>query len=137
MKTNQNLKSGIREPKRLWHAALAGLALTAAIVTAQAQPTYLNTFNTSSSPFRFDYGATTPAANHAVTFAPGPTYDAGGSAASGSAKLAWTFNYVADGAGGATFTADIVFPATNVVGYTLSFDIMVDPSSTPGLLGDY
>jgi PEP-CTERM motif-containing protein len=121
-----------------------------AAVTVQAQ--YLNTFDTSSSfvtgsanrtynppPmwFGFDYGTPTATATASVSWASGPTYDAGGSAASGSAKLSWTFNTTVDGAGSAAFTADIFSSAQNYSGGTLSFDIMVDPSSTLDAYGGY
>ncbi len=99
-----------------------------------AQAQYLNTFDTSSSPFRYDYGNDT---NHSVAWMSGPAYDAGGSAFSGSARLSWTWDYSTKGAGAAAFTADLFYPAQNYAGATLSFDLMVDSSSTAGGLNDY
>ena len=104
-------------------------------ITAQAQ--YSNPFNTTSSPFRFDYGTATAAATATATWASGPTFDAGGSVLSGSAKLSWTWNHVADGDGSAAFTADILSPAQSFVGGTLSFDLYLASSSTAGVSGDY
>ena len=109
-------------------SAVAALSLA---LSANAQ--YTNTFDSSSSPFRYDFGnAITPT----VTFG---TNDAGGSPLggypnSGSAALSWTWNGTA---GGADFTVDFLYPAANYVGATVSFDIYVDPSSTPGGYNDY
>jgi hypothetical protein len=110
-------------------AALVAGGLSA--VSAQAQ--YLNTFGSSSSPFRFDYGTV---ASDSVTWASGPTFDAGGSAGSGSADLSWT--WASSGSGqGAAFTADLFGTDQNYVGATLSFDIYVASSSTPGTDNSY
>ena len=105
-------------------------------ITAKAQ--YSNPFNTTSSPFRFDYGTATAVATATATWASGPTFDAGGSALSGSAKLSWTWNHVADGDGSAAFTADILgTPGQSFVGGTLSFDLYLASTSTAGVSGDY
>ena len=87
------------------------LAATAALFLGcqaygQSAAGYTNSFNTSSSPMRYDFGN---AISPSVTFA---TNDAGGSLAggypnSGSANLSWTWN----SAGGAVFTGDFIFPA--------------------------
>ena len=112
--------------------------VASALAGTGAQAQYLNTFDSGTSPWRFDYGTATASANHSVTFAPGPTYDAGGSGASGSAELSWTWNETADGDGSTAFTADVLgTPGQSFVGGTLSFDIYLDPSSTPGNFGDY
>ena len=123
----KTMKKNVRVKYLLVAAAALSIGLS-----ANAQIGYTNTFDTTSSPFRWDYGAPTPTATEAVTWAPGPTYDAGGSASSGSAELGWDFNYTADGAGGANFTADMVYPAENWAGWTVSFDIMVDSVLNPG-----
>ena len=86
-------------------SAVAALSLA---LSANAQ--YTNTFDSSSSPFRYDFGnAVTPA----VTWV---TNDAGGSPSSGSVKLNWNW----DGSvGGAAFTADILSTSTDCAGATL------------------
>ena len=106
--------------------AVAALSLA---LSASAQ--YSNPFDSSSSPFRYDFGN---AVSPSVTWASGPTYDAGGSISSGAVKLSWTW---AGTVGGADFTADILGTPTDCAGATLSFDIYVDPASTPGNYGDY
>ena len=82
----------------------------------------------------YDYGNAT--SSNAV-WASGPTYDAGNSSSSGSLELSWTWDYTANGDGSADFTLDVFPSAVDCSGGTLSFDIMIDPSSTPGLAGDY
>jgi len=82
----------------------------------------------------YDYGNATA---NSVAWASGPTYDAGGSPTSGSLELNWTWNYTANGAGSADFTMDLFPSAIDCSGGTLSFDIMVDPSSTAGGYSDY
>jgi hypothetical protein len=52
-------------------------------------------------------------------------------------QLDWTWNYTANGAGAADFTADVFASGVDCSGGTLSFDIMLDPSSTAGGSGDY
>jgi hypothetical protein len=102
----------------------------------QSAAGYTNSFDTSFSPMRYDFGSVlTPT----VTFA---TNDAGGSLAggypnSGSANLSWTFSYSTKGASGADFTGDFIYPAGNYAGATVSFDIYVDTNSTPGGYNDY
>lgn len=130
-------------------AAIAVVGL--ATVSAQAQ--YLNTFDTSSSFVTgsanrtynpppawigFDYGTPTATSSASVAWASGPTYDAGGSAGSGSVELSWNFNDSVDTSGGGTaFTMDLYSTAQNYAGGTLSFDIYLAPGSTPGAYGDY
>jgi hypothetical protein len=124
--------------------ALAVASLTA--VTAKAQ--YLNTFDTSGSfttgsrTFNpppiwigFDFGSATATANHSIAWT---SLDAGGNAGSGSVQLGWTWNTAVDGAGSAAFTMDLLpSPGQSFVGGTLSFDLYLDPSSTPGNFNDY
>jgi hypothetical protein len=59
------------------------------------------------------------------------------SASSNAMQLSWTWDYTANGAGAAVFTMDLFASAVSCSGGTLSFDILVDPSSTPGGYGDY
>jgi hypothetical protein len=131
--------------KKMPLLVLVTMGLT--VVTAQAQ--YLNTFDTSSSfvtgaanrtynppPawFGFDYGTPTASSTASVSWS---SNDYNNSLTSGSAKLNWTFNTTADGAGSAAFTMDLFGSAQNYSGGTLSFDIMVDPSSTLDAYGGY
>ncbi|MGD0206522.1 MAG: hypothetical protein ABSC89_02795 [Verrucomicrobiota bacterium] len=69
-----------------------------------------------------------------IDWVSGPTYDAGGSSGSGSVQLKWTW---AGGSGNEAFTMDLFASAQNLAGGTLSFDIMIDPSSTAGTNSDY
>jgi hypothetical protein len=69
-----------------------------------------------------------------IDWVSGPTYDAGGSSGSGSVKLEWTW---AGGSGNEAFTMDLFASAQILAGGTLSFDIMIDPSSTAGTNSDY
>jgi len=104
---------------------------------------YVNTFDTSGSftatrnynppPLWIGYDSGDDA-SPTVTWASGSTYDAGNSASSGSAKLSWTW---AGGSGNEAFTFDVFGSAQDLSGGTLSFDIMIDPSSTAGTNGDY
>jgi hypothetical protein len=64
----------------------------------------------------------------------GPTYDAGGSAGSGSVQLKWNW---AGGSGNECFVIDVFQSGIDLSGGTLSFDIMIDPSSTAGTNNDY
>jgi hypothetical protein len=116
--------------RRLVLTALVASGMAGA--SAQAQTPYLNTFDSSSSPFRFDFGGNVTA--DSVAWAAGPTYDAGGIGSSGSAQLNWTWS---GPSGGAAFTADIIFPGQNYAGATLTFDIMVASSGVAGGSGDY
>jgi len=104
---------------------------------------FLNTFDTSSSfensrdynppPMgaAYDFGDDNTAT---VTWAAGPTYDAAGSAGSGSMKFSWSF---AGGSGNEAFTMDLFPSGQSFLGSTLSFDIYIDPSSTAGTNSDY
>ena len=116
MKTNANVK--------YLFGAVAALSIA---LSADAQ--YTNHFDTSSAPFRHDFGnGVTPTASWS-------TSDAGGSPnSSGSAKLSWTWNGTV---GGEDFTADIFPTSTDCAGATLSFDIFVNTNSTPGNHNDY
>ena len=69
-----------------------------------------------------------------VNWVAGPTYDAGGSAGSGSVQLSWNF---AGGSGDEAITVDTFGSAQTLNGGTLSFDLMIDASSTPGTNNDY
>ena len=103
--------------------AVAALSLA---FSAEAQ--YTNHFDSSSAPFRHDFGnGVTPTASWS-------TNDAGGNSGSGSAKLNWNWN---GSAGGEDFTADILSTSTDCAGATLSFDIFVDTNSTPGNYNDF
>lgn len=105
---------------------------------------FVNTFDTSGSFINsgrnynpppiwigYDFGDDSAAT---VTWAAGPTYDAGGNSGSGSAKFNWTW---AGGSGNEAFTMDLFASAQDLTGGTLSFDIMIDPSSTAGTNADY
>jgi hypothetical protein len=113
---------------RLVLTALVASGLAGA--SALAQTPYSNTFDSSSSPFYFDYGTS----GSSVSWASGPTYDAGGSGTSGSAQLNCTFTAPNQGD---AFTAGIIYPGQNYAGATLTFDIMVASSGVPGGYGDY
>lgn len=104
---------------------------------------YLNTFGTSNyianarnyNPppiaISYDFGDDSAAT---VDWVAGPTHDAGGSSGSGSVQLKWTW---AGGNGNEAFTMDLFASGQNLAGGTLSFDIMIDPSSTAGTNNDY
>ena len=119
---------------------------SAVVPTPVYSVAFLNTFDNTSSfnnarnynppPMGsgFDYGNSTA---NTIAWAAGPTYDAGGSSASGSFELNWTWDHTANGDGSADFTVDLFPQAIDCSGGTLSFDIMIDPSSTAGDAGDY
>jgi len=88
-------------------------------------------FNPPPPNVRFDYGSATAKANHSVTWSPlnSPNPALGG-AGSGSVELAWTWNTVADGDGSAAWTMDVQNTAQSYT--SISFDMMIDPSSTHG-----
>ncbi len=104
---------------------------------------FLNTFGTSNyitsgrnwNPppiyIAYDFGDDSAATADWVS---GPTYDAGGSAGSGSVQLNWTW---AGGSGNEAYVIDIFASGQNLSGGTLSFDLMIDPSSTAGTNNDY
>jgi hypothetical protein len=81
---------------------------------------------------RFDYGSTTAASSATETWSPN---DAGGNPSSGSLKLSWNWNIAADGANSAAFTLDLY--NNPVTASALSFDIMIDPNSTPDAYNGY
>jgi hypothetical protein len=85
-----------------------------------------------------DYGTATFLSTASVSWASGAAYDAGGNPSSGSVKLNWNWNDTADGAGSAAFVIDM-YPSGQLLlaPAILSFDMMVDPSSTPGMYNDY
>jgi hypothetical protein len=129
--------------------ALAILMLAASMAVSRADTIYYqNTFDNSSSfqttanynpppiAVRFDSGTATAHSTFSAAWASGPTYDAGGSSGSGSVKINWNWNYTADGAGSCAIVIDL-FPAQITNASAISFDIMLDPSSTPGGFGDY
>jgi hypothetical protein len=135
---------------------LTTLAVAAlATVSAKAQ-NYLNTFDNSGSfvtstsfpafgsygldnpgspqvpNVRFDFGSPTATANNSIAFS---STENNGAAGSGSLALSWNWNFTADGASAAAFTMDLL---NNAQTYSsISFDILIDPSSTVGLNGDY
>jgi hypothetical protein len=86
-----------------------------------------------------DYGTATFLSTATVSWASGAAYDAGGDPASGSVKLSWDWNDSTDAAGSAAFVIDL-YPSAQTIGgagAVLSFDMMVDPNSTPGQYSDY
>lgn len=136
-----------------WTLPDAGFVLTAASslkgpwaeVIGSTTPitNFANPFNTSGS-FQngrnynpppmgvgYDFGDDS---SPTIAWAAGPTYDAAGSAASGSLEFSWAF---AGGSGNEAFTMDLFPSGQNFSGATLSFDIMIDPVSTPGTNADY
>ena len=122
---------------------MTAVAATLAAVTAQAQ--YLNTFDTPGSITTgtrtynppptwvgYDYGNATA---DSVAWS---SLDAAGNPSSGSVELNWTWDYADNGAGSAGFTFDIYpYPGVSYVGGTLSFDLYLASSSTPGGYSDY
>ena len=104
-------------------------------VTSTGFPSY-NTYglDNPASPIpnvRFDYGGTTTTANNVgIAFS---TNDAAGSPASGSIKFTIPMDVTVDGGNTkGAFTFDFyhnLFASSNLA--SLSFDVMVDPSSTP------
>jgi len=118
---------------------LATLVATV-LATASAQAQYLNTFDTSSSVdagsrnyspppigVAFDYGGFTPSLTESVNYS-STVNDTAGNPSSGSVQLNWNFA-ASDGGASAAFTFDL-FPTAQTF-TSLSFDIMVAPSSTP------
>jgi hypothetical protein len=129
--------------------ALTVLMLAASMAVGRADVIYYqNTFDNSSSfqttanynpppiAVRFDSGTATAQSTFSAAWASGPTYDAGGSSGSGSVKINWNWNFTADGAGSCAIVIDL-FPAQITNASAISFDIMLDPASTPGGYGDY
>jgi hypothetical protein len=104
-------------------------------VTSSGFPSY-NTYglDNSSTPIpnvRFDFGGTTTTgANVAIAFA---TNDAAGNPASGSIKFTIPMDVTVDGGNTkGAFTFDFYHNSTAATNLSsLSFDVMVDPSSTP------
>jgi hypothetical protein len=93
-----------------------------------------NTRNYNPPPIAisYDFGDDSAAT---VDWIAGPTHDAGGSSGSGSVELKWTW---AGGSGNEAFTMDLfAAPGVDCSGGTLSFDVMIDPSSTAGTNNDY
>lgn len=92
---------------------------------------WYNTFNPPPPNIRMDYGSSTATNNHSVTYSalnsPNPAL---GGVGSGSVQLAWTWNTVADGDGSAAWTFDVLNTAQSFT--SISFDMMIDPSSTHG-----
>jgi len=140
--------------KTILHKGRASVALTASLLAISMGLSradliyYQNTFDNSGSfqttanynpppiSVRFDSGTATASSTFSAAWASGPTYDAGASAGSGSVEVSWTWNYTADGAGSCALTIDL-FPAQITNASAISFDIMLDPSSTPGGYNDY
>jgi len=88
-------------------------------------------YNPPPMAISYDFGDDATAT---IDWVAGPTYDAGGSAGSGSAQFKWTW---AGGSGNEAFTMDLFPSGQNLSGGTLSFDLMIDPSSTAGTNNDY
>lgn len=91
----------------------------ASVGTAKAD--YMNTFDSSVSPLRYDFGGT---GNPTVTL--NTTYNTAGAAGSGSAQFSFSFANQS----GLAYTADIFSTPTTI--YNISFDLLVDPSSASG-----
>jgi hypothetical protein len=116
-----------------WSNVVGPLVITTNFVNTFGTSNFLsNTRNYNPPPMAisYDFGAD-PAAT--VDWVSGPTYDAGGSSGSGSVELKWTWA----GSGNEAFTMDLFPSGQNLAGGTLSFDIMIDPSSTAGTNSDY
>src|ERR1700690_2775806 len=111
---------------------LGALVLTGLAGTSTMAQTTVYTFDTSSSPGRFDYGG--PHDSGAVSWS---SIDKAGSPSSGSALLAGTINQTTDGTsdGYVAFTFDTTYPATSF--YDLSFDIMIGAGSATDSFGGY
>jgi len=124
-------------------ASSLGGPWTAVIGSYTPTTNYVNTFDTSGAiasgrnynppPMGAGYDSGDDS-SPTIAWAAGPTYDAHGNAASGSISLGWAF---AGGSGNEAFTFDILPSGQSFSGATLSFDIMIDPSSTAGTNGDY
>jgi hypothetical protein len=89
-------------------------------------------FNPPAQTFRFEFGGQGPTVHHSASFT--KTEDDTGNGG-GSAKLSWTFAGSSDGSESSAFTSDI-FPNAEMV-TAVSFDLMVDPSSTIGGFNRY
>jgi hypothetical protein len=136
----------------MWMAlAPIGASLVATSIAGAQTATYTNTFDDSSSfqtsanynpppiSMRFDYGGSSPTAHHSIAWT-GAQDDTGNSG--GSVDLGWAFAAAYDGGETSAFTSDI-FPYTttpDTPGYAvtdISFNLMVDPSSTKDIYGGY
>lgn len=131
--------------------APVGAALIATSMASAQTGTFTNTFDNSSSivlvrdynpppeSFVFDYGGSGPTAHHSVAWT-GAEND-GGPAGSGSVQLSWTFNGPSSGGATAAFTTDVFPYATGTqpgaMVTDISFNLMVDPSSTQDKYGGY
>lgn len=116
-----------------WSNVVGPLVITTNLLNSFGTSNFLsNTRNYNPPPMAisYDFGADSAAK---VDWVAGPTYDAGGSSGSGSVELKWTWA----GIGNEAFTMDLFASAQNLAGGTLSFDIMIDPSSTAGTNSDY
>ncbi len=117
-----------------WSAVIGSYTPTTNFVnTFASSSSFENIRNYNPPPMgvAYDFGDDNTAT---VTWAGGPTYDAAGSAGSGSIKYSWSF---AGGSGNEAFTMDLLPSGQSFLGSTLSFDIMIDPSSTAGTNADY
>jgi hypothetical protein len=117
-----------------WSAVIGSYTPTTNFVnTFASSSSFENIRNYNPPPMgvAYDFGDDNTAT---VTWAGGPTYDAAGSAGSGSMKYSWSF---AGGSGNEAFTMDLFPSGQSFLGSTLSFDIMIDPSSTAGTNADY
>jgi hypothetical protein len=125
MKTEQNNKSGIRQPSRLWRASLAGLTLAASISVSHAYQVVLNQFNSAAEVTAFgtlqNWNGST---NGSVSFS---TQDAQANAASGSMKMQIEYSTTENGGTFASVAAPMPLYAPLVT--AVEFDIMVDPAS--------
>jgi hypothetical protein len=128
------------------------LLVAAAVIFIAAQAsaqTTTFTFDTSSSfqhngshnynpppiAAEFDYGGTVPSTNHTVDWSPNESTFTN-TPGSGSMKLNWIWSHTVDGDNAAAFIVDtFASPAPSIS--NVSFDIMVDPSSTADAFGGY
>jgi hypothetical protein len=125
----------------------ASLILVASAMLARADaPVYSNPFDNSASvqnngsanynpppvSTEFEFGSVV---SHSIAWV---TNDAQASPVSGSLKFNWTWNDTETNGASVDFRFDLfTFAGTVTNASALSFDIMVDPSSTPGALGDF
>jgi hypothetical protein len=134
MKTKQNNKSGICQPKWLWRAALAGLTLAASVSMANAATIVINTFDSSAE--TANYGI---AYGNANTFSDVPalsfsTDDANGSPSSGSLQFVEEYG---QGAAQGAYAYYFATPLTGIGQITnLEFDLKVDPASALDTFGN-
>jgi hypothetical protein len=90
-------------------------------------------YNPPPMSIRFDYG--TFSAQLTANASWSNAFDNTGNGG-GSAKLAWNWDYVGDGAGSSAWTMD-VNPDGNTLYSQIDFDLLIGPGSASGASGDY